>query len=108
MDYSVGSFGNYGWWCLCLNQMLQIFCQQKAHLKLFLIKVGVGDSVTNFVVVFMLLSVLVAIYQNCGFALQFFCSQRLQPTSCNMKLFHSRIEILAMDDYKRLFDYTIT
>jgi hypothetical protein len=41
-------------------------------LRLFSIQVGVGDLVTNFVVVLMLLSVLVAIYQDCGFALHFF------------------------------------
>jgi hypothetical protein len=78
--------------------MLQIVCQQKTHLKLFSIKVNVGDLVTKFVVVFMLLNVLVVvfmllnvlvtIYQDCGFALHFFCSQRFQPTSYNMKLFH--------------------
>jgi hypothetical protein len=68
--------------------MLQIVCQQKTHLKLFSIKVNVGDLVTKFVVVFMLLNVLVTIYQDCGFALHFFCSQRFQPTSYNMKLFH--------------------
>lgn len=67
--------------------MLQIVYQQKAHLRLFSITFCVGDLVINFVV-FMLLSVLVAIYQDCDFALHFFCSQKLQPTSCNMKLFH--------------------
>jgi hypothetical protein len=43
MDYSVGNFGNCGWWCLCSDQMLQIVCQQKAHLRFFSIKVGVND-----------------------------------------------------------------
>jgi len=41
MDYSVGNFGNCGWWCL--EKMLQIVCQQKAHLRFFSIKVGVND-----------------------------------------------------------------
>jgi hypothetical protein len=51
--------------------MLQIVYRQ-AHLRLFSIKVHVGDLITNFVVIFMFLSVLVAIYQDCGFALHFF------------------------------------
>jgi hypothetical protein len=60
----------------------------RSPFEVFLIKVNVGDLVINFVVVFMFLNVFVAIYQDCGFALHFFCSQRLQPTSCDMKLFH--------------------
>ncbi len=54
MDHNVGNFGNCGWWCLCSDQMLQIVYQQKAHLRLFSIQVGVGDLVTNFVVILML------------------------------------------------------